>query len=121
MRRRQQEEKRQQQQQQGGVIREKEYLNFINSLRSKATIKVYRLSINNYMRFIKTSNISSLLKQDHKTIESQIISYLVDMRGNQNLSYASLSLRLAALKKFYEMNDVVLNWKKVSVYQSLQR
>ena len=99
--------------QQGGG---EEYLNFINSLRSKATIKVYRLSIYHYMRFIKTSNTSSLLKQDNKTIEQQIISYLVDMRRNQKLSYASLFTRLAALRKFYEMNDVILNWKKVSSY-----
>ena len=67
------------------------------------------------MRFIKTSNTSSLLKQDNKTIEQQMISYLLDMR-NQKLSYASLFTRLAALKKFYEMNDVTLNWKKVSSY-----
>jgi hypothetical protein len=32
--------------------KEKEYLNFINSIRSEATIKVYRLSISHYMRFI---------------------------------------------------------------------
>ena len=38
------------------------------------------------------------------------------MRKNQKLSHASVSQRLAALKKFYEMNDVTLNWKKVSNY-----
>ena len=110
-----------QRQEQGqGLQGEKAYLNFINSLRSNATISVYRLAINHYMRFInmniKTSNISSLLKQDNNTIEQQIISYLVDMRANQKLSYAILSMRLAALRKFYEMNDVVLNWKKIGNY-----
>ena len=47
---------------------------------------------------------------------NQLISYLIDLRRNQKLSHASLSIRLAALRKFYEMNDVVLNWKKVSNY-----
>lgn len=84
------------QQQKGGG--EKEWLDFINSLRSKAPVKMYRLSISHYMRFIKANNISSLLKQDNNTKEQQIISYLVDMRRNQNLSYASLSIKLAALK-----------------------
>jgi|1185.fasta_scaffold322467_1 hypothetical protein len=48
-----------------------EYFNFINSLRSKATISMYRFSLINYMKFIniKASNISSLLKQDNKKIE----------------------------------------------------
>ena len=107
------------QQTSGGEIgekAEKAYLNFINSLRSEATIRVYRRSINHYMRFTKTSNISSLLKQNNKTIEQLIVSYLVDMRANQKLSYAILSMRLAALRKFYEMNDVILNWKKISNY-----
>ena len=56
------------QQQKGGG--EKAYLNFINSLRSKAPVKMYRLSISHYMRFIKANNISSLLKRDNKTIET---------------------------------------------------
>jgi integrase len=99
-----------------GLEQEKPYLNFINSLRSKATIKAYRLTINHYMQFQRVSNISSLLKQDNKAIEQQIISYLVDMRLNQKLSYSILALRLAAVKKFYEMNDVIINWKKVSNY-----
>lgn len=102
--------------QQQGWAEEREYLNFIDSIRSEATVKVYRLSMDNYMRFIKTSSFSSLLKQDNKTIEQQIISYLVDMRKNQKLSYALSSTRLAALKKFYEMNDVTLNWKRISNY-----
>ena len=103
------------QRQEQGLEGEKEYLNFINSLRSKATIEVYRRAINHYMRFINIDNASSLMKQDTKTIEQHLISYLVDQRS-QKLSHAVLSMRLAALRKFYEMNDVVLNWKKVSNY-----
>jgi integrase len=113
---------RQQQGEQGGQQqnqekdKETEYLNFINSLRSEATVSIYQFSLGHYMQYIRANRVSSLVKQDKKTIEQQIISYLVDLRRNQKLSYASLSIRLAALRKFYEMNDVVLNWKKVSNY-----
>ncbi len=96
--------------------KETEYLNFINSLRSQATITMYQFSLRHYMQYIKTNSVSSLVKQDGRTIEQQLITYLVDLRRNQKLSYASLAMRLAALRKFYEMNDVVLNWKKVSNY-----
>jgi integrase len=68
------------------------------------------------MQYIKDNSVSNLVKQDSKTTEQQLKTYLVDLRRNQKLSYASLSIRLAALRKFYEMNDVVLNWKKVSNY-----
>ncbi|HEY7573509.1 MAG TPA: tyrosine-type recombinase/integrase [Nitrososphaeraceae archaeon] len=111
-------QKQNQEQEQQGLQGEKVYLNFINSLHSKATIKVYRVLIIHYIRFmnIKSNNISSLLNQDHRIIEEQIISYLVYLRTDQKLSYSSLALRLAAIRKFYEMNDVMLNWKKVSNY-----
>jgi len=56
---------------------QQEYLNFINSLRSQATIFAYSTALKNYMRFIKTTNISALLKQDNKMISHQIISYLL--------------------------------------------
>ena len=96
--------------------KETEYLNFVNSLRSQATITMYQFSLRHYMQYIKANRVAKLVKQDSKTIEQQLITYLVDLRRNQKLSYASLSIRLAALRKFYEMNDVVLNWKKVSNY-----
>jgi site-specific recombinase XerC len=96
--------------------KETEYLNFINSLRSEVTITMYQFSLRHYMQYIKTNSVSNLVKQGNKTIEQQLIAYLIDLRRNQKLSYASLSIRLAALRKFYEMNDIVLNWKKVSNY-----
>ena len=93
---------------------QQEYLNFINSLRSEATITNYRRALAHYMRFTN-SNVSELLKHDNKAIESQIVKYLLDMR-QQKLCRGTLNLRLAALKKFYDMNDVLLNWKKISQY-----
>jgi hypothetical protein len=55
------------QEMEGGEEEGEEYFNFIDSLRSKATIKIYLFSIKHYMRFTK------------RAIEQQIISYLVDM------------------------------------------
>lgn len=112
--RRQEQQHQQEQKQQ--LEQETEYLNFINSLRSEATIEAYRRTLNHYMRFININKASSLIKQDTKAIEQQLISYLVDQRRNQKLSHSVMSMRLAAIRKFYEMNDVVINWKKVSNY-----
>ena len=89
-----------------------EYLNLINSLRSKATISMYSFSLRHYMQYIGTDSVSSLVKRDNRAIEQQLITYLVDLRRNQKLSHASLAIRLHALRKFYEMNDVVLNWQQ---------
>ena len=96
--------------------REIEFLNFINSLRSQSTISMYVFSLRDYMRYIGANNASELVNQDKKAVEQHLINYLVDLRRNQKLSHASLAIRLHALRKFYEMNDVLLNWKKVSNY-----
>jgi site-specific recombinase XerC len=61
------------------------------------------------MQHIRAKDVSSLVKQDSRAIEQRLITYLVDLRRNQKLSHASLAIRLHALRKFYEMNDVVLN------------
>jgi hypothetical protein len=34
----------------------------------------------------------------------------------KKLSYGIINTRLAAIKKFYEMNDRVFNWKEISSY-----
>ena len=55
--------------------------------------------------------MDALLYIPVKRIEEQIIDYLV---GNK--SYMGKRMTINALKKFYEMNDVMLNWKKISQY-----
>jgi integrase len=62
------------------------------------------------MEYNKTS-LDDLLSIPVKTIEEHIIDYLV---GNK--SYIGKRMTINALKKFYEMNDVILNWKKISQY-----
>jgi integrase len=92
-----------------------EYLNFINAIHSDETKRLYIRALKHYMRFLKTDNVASLLKQDTKTLEQQIISYLVSMK-EQQLSFSMLNNRLMGIKKYYQMNDVILNWIKISQY-----
>jgi site-specific recombinase XerD len=97
------------------ITERQEYRNFINSIKSPATLKSYNYSLKYFMRYCKT-DIPGLLKGDTKTLEQQIIEFLVEMRQVQKLSYGIINTRLAAIKKFYDMNDQVFNWKKISSY-----
>ena len=56
-------------------------------------------------------SMDDLLSIPVKKIEEHIIDYLI-----QNKSYMGKRMMINALKKFYEMNDVILNWKKISQY-----
>ena len=57
------------------------------------------------------SSIDDLLSIPVKMIVEHIIDYLI-----KNKSYMGKRMTINALKKFYEMNDVILNWKKISQY-----
>ena len=86
------------------------YYNFIQAIHSPKTQKLYSTSLRKYMEHYKIS-IDDLLSFPIKTIEENIIDYLI-----QNKSYMGKRMMINALKKFYEMNDVILNWKKISQY-----
>ena len=56
-------------------------------------------------------SMGDLLSIPVKMAQEQIIDYLI-----KNKSYMGKRMTINALKKFYEMNDVILNWKKISCY-----
>jgi integrase len=60
-----------------------------------------------------TDNADELIKQDPKTIEQQIIDYIISLDG---VARATKSLRLAAIVTFYSINDVTLNRKRLGKF-----
>lgn len=94
------------------------YRNFIHSLRSSATKTDYTRALKYFMDFLKLdhNDYSSLLPSDPKLIQSNIIDFLIFLR-EKNKAPNTIHSYLAAIKRFYDMNDVVLNWKKVKSFQ----
>jgi site-specific recombinase XerD len=90
------------------------YQNFINTLKSEYTKKTYRKSLRNFLSFlnIQDYDCSKLLDYDIKTIENYIRDYILDMRNSRNLSPASIDCHCAALKHFFDINDIDLRWSK---------
>jgi integrase len=93
------------------------YSNFINAIRSPATREVYVSSLKRYMRYLKLTDPQQLLLQfsGPKAIEVQLIDYVMSLR-NDGIAYATIKYLLAPLFTFYQLNDVVLNRKKVLRY-----
>jgi len=56
------------------------------------------------------------LEQDQKTIEKDIISYVLHLR-KEKFAFATINTRLAAILLFYTMNDIVINRKKIGKFQ----
>lgn len=80
---------------------------FLDSLKSEQTKSQYSYHLE---RFNKYNRHRSLLQLRNPS--QTVIEYLVSMR-KEHLSYSYRSLSLSTIKHYYEMNDVLLNWKKI--------
>jgi integrase len=95
------------------VKEEEVYFNFINSIKSEVTKKVYEYNIKSFMKFCNVTKLSDLLAIEP---QKQIIKYLMSLR-ERRLAFNSLSIKLKTIYHFYEMNDVILNKKKINMFK----
>jgi integrase len=98
-------------QQQGQTKEEDVYSNFINSIKSAVTKKIYQYNLRLFMEFCNINKFEELIGR-----QNQIIPYLMSLR-EKKLSYNSISTRLNAIYHFYDMNDVSLNKKKIKMFK----
>ena len=64
------------------------------------------------MQFAKAKTPEDILRKKPKVLQDIIIDYVLDMKEKRKFSYSTRSLRLNAVMKFCEMNDITINWKK---------
>ncbi|MGZ5509802.1 MAG: hypothetical protein ACXWFZ_05165 [Nitrososphaeraceae archaeon] len=90
------------------------FSNFINSIKSPETKEKYSYNFLKYTEYLKIErdNIFDLLQKDGRIIQSDIIEYIMKLR-DEEYSYSSISGKLAAIFLFYDMNDNVLNKKRI--------
>jgi hypothetical protein len=94
------------------------YRHFINALRSPFTKAAYETSLKRYLNHLRLTKLDDLLplqSASPRFIESQIIDYIMSLREN-GLAYATIHFMVAPIFTFYQLNDVVINRKKVSRY-----
>jgi site-specific recombinase XerC len=97
--------------QQQGQQNEDVYLNFVNSIKSDVTKRIYEYNLKSFMDFCGINKPEELIGQ-----QNQIIRYLVSLR-ERKFSYNSISTRLNAIYHFYDMNDITLNKKKIKMFK----
>lgn len=84
---------------------------FIDSISSKNTRDQYEYHLKSFEKWLGTKP-ESLLDVSPAVVTQKIIQYLVSMRDKE-LSYGYRGIATSAIKHYYDMNDVVLNWKKI--------
>jgi hypothetical protein len=95
------------------------YRNFVESIKTTKTRKNYIQSLQYYMKYLGLGkdDYGSLLLDDHKLIQSNIINFTIWCRDTKLLSPSTINGNTAAIRKFYEMNDIELRWKRIKGYQ----
>lgn len=96
------------------------YRNFVNSLKTPATKMLYEYSVKKYYLSTpanKNLSIEQILEKPPKTIEYELIDCIYDMKEKQGLSYSTLNVFVASVLHFFEINDVVLNRRKIKKFR----
>ena len=85
--------------------------NFRDSLNSDLTRKNYEYCLNRFLLYCDL-DLESLLKLEPQNITNLIIKYISKLR----LSFQYKNEILCAIKHACEMNDVLLNWRKIKKF-----
>jgi hypothetical protein len=90
------------------------YKNFINTVDSETTKQSYRFTFSKFMKFCNLEDYDKMLQIEPKRLEGLIGDYITHIKIDRKLSFNTVCLYVASVAHFYQMNDVILNWKKLS-------
>jgi integrase len=95
------------------------YRNFIYSTKSQKTRYNYEFAFANFLKYMKLDkqHCSKLLDRDAKLTQSDIIEYIIHLKEKTALSPGTIQTYITPLRHFFDMNDVVLNWKKINNFR----
>ena len=91
----------------------KPYFNFINSIKSKASKKVYQFHLNAFIQYWQLDSAAAIMSLTSDELRDKIVAYFLQKK---NFRRSTQSVALAAIKHFCEMNDIILNWKKINKF-----
>lgn len=90
--------------------------NFRDSINSDKTLQVYEYCLEQFL--LKCDlDLDSLLKLEPQQLTKLIIKYISELR----LSFQYKNQILCSIKHACEMNDVILNWKKIKKFNKRER
>jgi integrase len=85
-----------------------------DGLKSSDTIRTYRHAFKHFIEItVKNDDLQTLIDTKPSVIESKIVGHIEYLKDVKKLKYWSIQVYCAAILHFFEMNDVVLNTKKI--------
>jgi integrase len=93
------------------------YRQFVDTCRSEATRSRYVQALHYFMSYLHLQEdaYDKLIENDPKISQMNVCDFITYLR-KRGAAFATVSLYVAAINKFYSMNDITLNWKKISSF-----
>ena len=92
-------------------VQEEAYFNFVNSNNSDATRRNYEYCMSRFLEYCNL-DLNSFLRSQQQEMSGLIIKYLVSLKISSHYKI----VKMASIKRACEMNDVILNWKKLKKF-----
>jgi hypothetical protein len=97
---------------------EEAYSNFINSINSEETRREYHTNFSYFMKFCQKTTHQDMLLVPVAELESTIRDYIVHLRHHRKLSPSTVSSYMSPIIHFYEMNGVIINWRRLKKFRA---
>jgi hypothetical protein len=92
----------------------KVHRSFSNAIGPSKTKTLYNLALSKFVTLSYVDNVDSPISTYSKLTTARIIEFVV-CEKEKGTSFGSLCAYLTAIKMFYDLNDVVLLWKKINI------
>jgi integrase len=94
------------------------YRNLVETCRSPSTRILYTKALRYFMSYLRLPNgaYDKLVEKEPKLIQMDICDFITRLRKSGR-SPATVSSYVAALRRFYEMNDIELHWRKIHSFE----
>ena len=96
-------------------LMQRSLLLFQKSVKSKDSFKVYKQYLDHFMRWsgYPKDQYDALAREEKTKIQEMVENYIMSETSDPTKSPNSGSVRVFALKAFFEINEVELKWKKI--------
>ena len=96
-------------------LMQRSLLLFQKSVKSKDSFKVYKQYLDHFMRWsgYPKEQYDALAREEKTKIQEMVENYIMSETSDPTKSPNSGSVRVFALKAFFEINEVDLKWKKI--------
>ena len=85
---------------------------FYSGIKSDATKKQYERYLDDFLKYFMIKNYDKLSQMEPKKLQEMVEDFVIYYR-NQNKSASLIAGKVSALRLFFSMNDVILNWDKL--------